>query len=144
MKIERGYPIYTVTPKAENAIVKGHPWVYDAEILNTEGEVLHVLHHRYTYLPEASHLLFLLIRVLYHCGYLRNAGSTMKIQPTVALCLSLSLHQLRTEGTCSLPTHRLQQAVIHQFLSAHRILPLADEVEVLLPVPEHFHTSDSE
>ncbi len=38
MKIERGYPIYTVTPKAENAIVKGHPWVYDAEILNVEGE----------------------------------------------------------------------------------------------------------
>ena len=38
MKIERGYPIYTVTPKAEAAIVKGHPWVYDAEILNTEGE----------------------------------------------------------------------------------------------------------
>ena len=27
MKIERGYPTYTVTPKAENAIVKGHPWV---------------------------------------------------------------------------------------------------------------------
>lgn len=39
MKIERGYPIYTVTPKAENAIVKGHPWVYDAEILNIEGEI---------------------------------------------------------------------------------------------------------
>ena len=38
MKIERGYPIYTVTPKAENTIVKGHPWVYDAEILNMEGE----------------------------------------------------------------------------------------------------------
>ena len=38
MKIERGYPIYTVTPKAENAIVKGHPWVYDAEILSVEGE----------------------------------------------------------------------------------------------------------
>ena len=38
MKMERGYPIYTVTPKAENAIVKGHPWVYDAEILNIEGE----------------------------------------------------------------------------------------------------------
>ena len=38
MKMERGYPIYTVTPKAENAIVKGHPWVYDAEILNMEGE----------------------------------------------------------------------------------------------------------
>ena len=39
MKIERGYPTYTVTPKAENAIVKGHPWVYDAEILNIEGEM---------------------------------------------------------------------------------------------------------
>ena len=38
MKIERGYPTYTVTPKAENAIVKGHPWVYDAEILSVEGE----------------------------------------------------------------------------------------------------------
>ena len=38
MKIERGYPTYTVTPKAENTIVKGHPWVYDAEILNMEGE----------------------------------------------------------------------------------------------------------
>ncbi len=38
MKMERGYPTYTVTPKAENAIVKGHPWVYDAEILNIEGE----------------------------------------------------------------------------------------------------------
>lgn len=40
MKMERGYPIYTVTPKAENAIVKGHPWVYYAEILNTEGETV--------------------------------------------------------------------------------------------------------
>ena len=83
---------------------------------STEDEVLHVLLLRYTYLPEASHLLFLLIRVLYHCGYLRNAGNTMKILPTVALCLSLSLHQLHTEGTCSLPTHQLQQAGILQFL----------------------------
>ena len=84
--------------------------------VSTEGEVLHVLLLRYTYLQEASHLLFLLIPVLYHCGYLRNAGSTMKIQPTVALCLSLSLHQLRTEGTCSLPTHRLQPVEILLFL----------------------------
>lgn len=38
MKMERGYPVYTVTPKAENVILRGHPWVYDAEILNTEGE----------------------------------------------------------------------------------------------------------
>ena len=38
MKMERGYPVYTVTPKAENVILRGHPGVYDAEILNTEGE----------------------------------------------------------------------------------------------------------
>ncbi len=38
MKAERGYPIYTVTPKAESAILHGHPWVYDAEITAMEGE----------------------------------------------------------------------------------------------------------
>ena len=38
MKTERNYPRYTVTPKAEAAILRGHPWVYDAEITNAEGE----------------------------------------------------------------------------------------------------------
>ena len=38
MKLDRGYPRYTVTPKAEAALLRGHPWVYDAEILNIEGE----------------------------------------------------------------------------------------------------------
>ena len=47
----------------------------------------------------------------------------MKIQPTVALCLSLSLHQLRTEGTCSLPTHRLQPVEILLFLSGLQSIP---------------------
>lgn len=37
MKAERAYPKFTVTPKAENAILRGHPWVYDAEILSVEG-----------------------------------------------------------------------------------------------------------
>ena len=37
MKAERGYPRFTVTPKAESAILRGHPWVYDAEILSVEG-----------------------------------------------------------------------------------------------------------
>ena len=32
MKTERSYPACTVTPKAEAAILRGHPWVYDAEI----------------------------------------------------------------------------------------------------------------
>ena len=38
MKTDRGYPRFTVTPKAEAAILRGHPWVYDAEILSVEGE----------------------------------------------------------------------------------------------------------
>jgi len=38
MKAERAYPQYTVTPKAEAAILRGHPWVYDAEILKIEGQ----------------------------------------------------------------------------------------------------------
>ena len=37
MKAERGYPKFTITPKAENAILRGHPWVYDAEILSVDG-----------------------------------------------------------------------------------------------------------
>ena len=37
MKAERGYPKFTITPKAEHAILRGHPWVYDAEILAIDG-----------------------------------------------------------------------------------------------------------
>ncbi len=37
MKADRAYPSITVTPKAEAAILRGHPWVYDAEILSMEG-----------------------------------------------------------------------------------------------------------
>ena len=37
MKAERTYPKFTVTPKAEAAILRGHPWVYDAEVLAVEG-----------------------------------------------------------------------------------------------------------
>lgn len=38
MKNKRNFPILTVTKKAEAALKKGHPWVYDAEILQTFGE----------------------------------------------------------------------------------------------------------
>ena len=38
MKQERIYPKITVTKKAEAALAGGHPWVYDAELLNVEGE----------------------------------------------------------------------------------------------------------
>ena len=37
MKADRPYPRFTVTPKAEAAILRGHPWVYDAEVLSLEG-----------------------------------------------------------------------------------------------------------
>ncbi|MCF0136081.1 MAG: class I SAM-dependent rRNA methyltransferase [Lachnospiraceae bacterium] len=36
MKQERPYAGFTVTKKAEASLVKGHPWVYDAEILNID------------------------------------------------------------------------------------------------------------
>ena len=34
MKTDRPYPAFTVTPKAEAALLRGHPWVYDTEILS--------------------------------------------------------------------------------------------------------------
>ena len=34
MKAERAYPRATVTNKAQAAILRGHPWVYGAEILS--------------------------------------------------------------------------------------------------------------
>ena len=37
MKGQRIYPRYTVTPKAEAALLRGHPWVYGEEILSAEG-----------------------------------------------------------------------------------------------------------
>ena len=38
MNAQRSYPRFTVTPKAEAAIRRGHPWVYDTEILAREGD----------------------------------------------------------------------------------------------------------
>lgn len=38
MKAERTYPRYIVTPKAEAAILRGHPWVYGEEVLSAEGQ----------------------------------------------------------------------------------------------------------
>jgi len=37
MKAERAYPSAAVTPKAEAAILRGHPWVYDTELLSMTG-----------------------------------------------------------------------------------------------------------
>ncbi len=37
MKQSRGYPLVSVTRKAENSIQTGHPWIYNTEIVKTEG-----------------------------------------------------------------------------------------------------------
>ena len=36
MKSQRSYPRATITPKGERALVGGHPWVYEAEVLELE------------------------------------------------------------------------------------------------------------
>lgn len=56
MKAERPYPAYTVTPKAEAAILKGHPWIYADEITAApdttpeNGAVVDVLSRKGRYL----------------------------------------------------------------------------------------------
>lgn len=37
MKAARPYPIVTITPKGERAIVDGHPWVYEGEVVSISG-----------------------------------------------------------------------------------------------------------
>jgi len=39
MKAQRPYVQVTITPKGEAALVKGHPWVYEAEVTAVGGEV---------------------------------------------------------------------------------------------------------
>ena len=39
MKAERSYPVFAVTPKAEAAIHRGHPWVYAEEITSAPEHV---------------------------------------------------------------------------------------------------------
>lgn len=55
MKAERSYPAYTVTAKAEAAILRGHPWVYDGEVLSAEpgaenGGLVDILNKKGRYL----------------------------------------------------------------------------------------------
>ena len=39
MKAQRPYAQVSITPKGEAALVKGHPWVYEAEVTNVAGHV---------------------------------------------------------------------------------------------------------
>ena len=38
MKQSRPYVKCAITPKGEQSILRGHPWVYDTEIQGMEGE----------------------------------------------------------------------------------------------------------
>ena len=38
MKTTRNYPIARVTKKAELSVIKGHPWIYDTEVLSVSGD----------------------------------------------------------------------------------------------------------
>jgi 23S rRNA (cytosine1962-C5)-methyltransferase len=37
MKQERTYAKISVTRKAENSVQTGHPWIYDTELVKTDG-----------------------------------------------------------------------------------------------------------
>lgn len=38
MKTERSFPKAVITKKGENWVAGGHPWIYDAEVVSTDGE----------------------------------------------------------------------------------------------------------
>ncbi|MDF2686087.1 MAG: rlmI, partial [Clostridia bacterium] len=40
MKQDRIYTKINITPKGENSILAGHPWIYDAEITKINGEYI--------------------------------------------------------------------------------------------------------
>lgn len=79
MKQSRAYPIYTVTKKAENSILSGHPWVYADELTTSpeqqpeNGTLVDVLNSKGRYLGTGflSHESKIRIRLLS-----RNANDT--------------------------------------------------------------------
>ena len=55
MRAQRAYPPCTITPKGEAALLRGHPWVYEAEILSLDppeknGDLVDVLSKKGRYL----------------------------------------------------------------------------------------------
>ncbi len=38
MHTQRAYPAVTVTDKAEESVLRGHPWIYGEEVLEGTGE----------------------------------------------------------------------------------------------------------
>ena len=107
------------------------------------SEEPHVLHHRYTYQPEASRLLFLWKPMLLSYGYLHSARNTMKILPTEALCSSHVLPVFHKPDKLYLPSFRFLQVEIRLFLSVRKNLLPVMSMEADLPVPEPLHNPDS-
>ncbi len=75
---DRGYPIVTVTKKAENSLTKGHPWVYDTEIAAedrayNDGDIVNVVNAKGKYLGTAFINRNSKIRLRIFC---RNANET--------------------------------------------------------------------
>ena len=111
---------------------------------STEDAVPHALHHRYTYLPEASRPLFLWKPVLCHCDCPHNAGSTRKNQPTEAWYRFPSLQDLRSKDRLSLPSFSWQLTEIRRYQWAYSFLHRAAPAEADLPEAAHSHTYYSE
>ena len=68
MKTDRKYPSVTVTKKAERSLKSGHPWVYDAEILSSDGDitngcVVDIFSEKHTYLGSGLYSAMSKIRV---------------------------------------------------------------------------------
>ncbi len=38
MKVQRDYPKFVITAKGTRWVEQGHPWIYDAEVISSEGE----------------------------------------------------------------------------------------------------------
>lgn len=75
---DRGYPIVTITKKAETSLQKGHPWVFDTEIAAVDreyndGDTVNVVNAKGKYLGTAFINRNSKIRLRIFC---RNANET--------------------------------------------------------------------
>lgn len=38
MKVQRNFPKFTITAKGTRWVEQGHPWIYEAEVVRSEGD----------------------------------------------------------------------------------------------------------
>ena len=68
MKAERPYPQIAITPKGEEALTGGHPWVYEGEVTSVtgspaDGDLVDVVSRRGSWLGAGFYNSRSLIRV---------------------------------------------------------------------------------